>query len=108
MDIESKKFLAERMGWESEHPKGGLVFFIMTKDEPVNTILKSFMADKWNPDTNHEQFKDVWNKLTDNQRTQVEIKTIHNSVRGSFVWILLNDLPKVVKEVIEVLKEKEC
>jgi len=55
--------------------------------------------EEWNPDTDHEQFTEVWNKLS--YEDQVLIS-------GSYPFIavgkILNELPRVMEDVLRVIK----
>jgi len=97
MKLEYKKFLAEWMGWSLYNGSTG---WVITKEGMSVTHL-----DIWNPDTNHEQFKDVWNKLGGEQIYKVIEKTGTRQKAMLFANILLNDLPKVMDAVMEVIKE---
>jgi len=91
MEPEDKKMLAEWMGWTfngyqflGEMPNGGI--------HEMN----------WNPDTDHKQFAEVWNKLTEFQR--------HTVLGGFGTYYLafnecLNNLPKVMEAVLTVIQK---
>ena len=104
MDIEEKKFLAEWMGWRIEYHGGGEVI-----DCPQGRIPGIMSFREWNPDTDHKQFAEVWNEMCDVQQGMVE-RLVEKKVKLSgltidFVSELLNDLPKVMDAVLEVIKE---
>ncbi len=101
MTLEDKKFLAEWMGWEIGRdytPQMTGIFF-----RNGNKIYREV---KWNPDTDHKQFAEVWNKLDDKQRFAVST-FLYEMDEPSFISIILNDLPKVMEAVLEVLKESK-
>jgi len=91
MNLEDKKFLAEWMGRSDP----GYFTNGMEKIEHV-----------WDPDTAHEQFKEVWNKLTKDEHTRIMHKTLIGNSKDYFSTVLLNNLSKVCQAVIEVIKEK--
>ena len=100
MKTEDKKYLAEFMGWEISNP--GLVggTYIEMDDGPLP-------IEHWNPDSNHDQFKEVWNKLDETDQMYV-LLGIDESGQGTndTVSISLNDLPRVMEAVLEVIREQ--
>jgi len=103
MKLEDKKLLAEKlMGWTllAQTYAVGIYF---PKDK------FKFWINDWNPDTNPEQFKEVWNKLTLQQQMDIakdlsENRKEYDNIINAFNHIL-DDLPKVMDAVLEVIKE---
>ena len=95
MNIESKKFLANWMG---------LCFKGSTR---MPLSLSDYMIiEDWHPDTNHEEFKKVRRKLTDKQWDDVTYRLMGaHPDRVVALDIILFDLPRVMGEVLTVLKE---
>jgi len=105
MKLKDKKFLVKWLGYTIEKdPTGRLEYFI-------NGHRQMFLRE-WNPDTNPEQFKEVFNKLDVEQRKlseQIYLESnnpYYNNHADSGIEILLNDLPRIVQAVIEVIKEE--
>ena len=104
MKLEEKKILAEWMGWEVDP--------LFPDDEFWRPEIKNksgkviYYFHDWNPDTNHEQFKEVWNKLP----THLGISLIRRfgveENPQKYGDIILNNLPELMDEIIEVLKEE--
>ena len=104
MKLEDKKFIAEQIGWSSHCTIG-----------PVKENIKNIQDgkdwnyfcewDKWNPDTDHEQFAEVkkkisngqWGTITDKYRTVINYYLLMEDA-------ILFDLPKVMEIVLTVLK----
>ena len=100
MNIEDKIWLAEWMGWRTGLDE--MIFHMLYKDnfrEP--TRLKY-----WNPDTSHEQFKEVRKKLTDEQWAMVNLLCTDSKNR-LMEDVVLFELPKIMEAVLTVLKESE-
>jgi len=90
--LKDKKFLAEWMG------KLVVAHFIEFDGKLRDREL-------WNPDTNHEQFKEVWNKLTAEQKYKVNKKCFRRLESDyDLLTMALNKLPKVMDAVMEVIK----
>lgn len=103
MNLYTKKKLAEWMGWDiNNHPnvKKYPSFFKNWDDKTKTDGFMLFLNMDWNPDTDHKQFTEVWNKITvadkrvlydDSDPTEFSIN------------MLLNDLSGVMEIVLEVL-----
>ena len=108
MKLEDKKFLAEWMGWN-----------IIKKDVCFNTDEKLFILKKtkygtseiptshYNPSDDLYEFREIWNKLSDRQKYEVEydLEELYGEEEDNPFTFLLNELPKVMDAVIKVLKE---
>jgi len=105
MKLEDKKYLAEWMGWEVQHFASNTKYehlVIYGETEVVEGGSGLFESNHWNPDDNHKQFAEVWNKLTHKQRY-----TFYCEVSGSYILdAVLNNLPGVLDIVLKVIKEK--
>lgn len=89
LSLKDKKLLAEWIGME----------FL-----PGNSYRAWEEFDKnWKPDTNHRQFKEVWSNLTIDQTNQI-LSNLVVIDPGYMAHLILNDLPRVCKAVIEVIK----
>lgn len=99
MNLQDKKILAEWMKLTigKTGPDYDDRFWINDSDGPL------MLLDKYNPDTNPEQFKEVINKMTGEQCFEAG-KRLPISVP----WpIKLKDhMPEVIEAVLEVIKEK--
>jgi len=96
MNLEQKKKLAEFMGWKfGEYPHSEIFIW---KNKNQSTLLIA----EWNPDTNHVQFAEVWNKLEESQQEEVMFLGADSSKKWTST--LLNDLPKVMEAVLEILE----
>ena len=119
MKLEDKEFLAEWMGWELRNilrhddtfnpdfrPR---VFFERSEDVIVfdKESKPLFYLDKWNPDNpKTDQFKEVWNKLKKMDLiTELKCKCWKGEIGNNLADAILNDLPKVMDAVLEVLRE---
>jgi len=94
--LEQKKIVLEWLGWVLDG------YF---KDQNG----KGRALDLWNPDTNHNDFKEVWDKLTDDNKSQLMWKLSKTNTVEHFpsaISLILNDLPQVMEAVMEVIKEK--
>ena len=100
MKIEEKKKMAEKlMGWHTEDNENPMCFWEYHASFGEDVAI--YEIAEWNPDTNHEQFAEVWNKLSEAQQKIVIIKCANNQL--AFIHLMLNDLPKVIKAVMEVV-----
>jgi hypothetical protein len=109
MELEDKKFLAEWMGghvWEN-----GKGFNIV---EYLHTWPPIFF-NKWNPDTCHKAFTEVWDRLTQSQKLRALGYCVRKECKYPVVELLhvltaisniLNNLPNVLDKVLKVLKEE--
>lgn len=110
MNIEDKKFLAEKlMGWHTDE-ENPLHFWVW--HESFKETVTTYEIDKWNPDTNHEQFKAVIEKFESTKMTKKQIDKMSEVFIGaplggplftSYLW-MANNLPKIMEAVLEVLK----
>lgn len=110
MELEDKKIVAKWMGYKScmeENVTTGESYLVVNKN-----IGKGYR--KWNPDTNHEQFKEVFNSLDIVQRTKVYKKLgcydddFSRSIQCDIISdLILNELPKVMRAVVQVIKESK-
>ncbi len=110
MKLEDKKRLVEWMGWDVfEHEEEHEGFSEPTGEDCIwkNDGFFCFLKE-WNPDTNHEQFKEVWNKLTIGMKEHIcrslEIDRKFDYVEIGLAELILNDLPKVMDAVMEIIK----
>jgi len=94
--LEDKKILAEWLGEVvSDHIPLGLYM-----------VHRMLLLDKWNPDTDHNDFKEVWNKL---KALDLDVDLLGkldccgNCVK--FADLIFNHLPKVMEAVMEVINE---
>ena len=94
MNIDQKKKLAEWMGWHWNDVWNSICKSL--DESPKNAII----IEHWNPDTNYKQFADVWNNLNPEQVSEV-VKGSYDNIE--FVDMVLNDLPKVMNIVLDVL-----
>ena len=100
MELSSKKALAEWMGYhfiQNSHPER---FFEQTGE---HAYIQMGNLDSWNPDTDHKQFAEVWNKLSELQQEQA---LWYMPQDEEPVDRVLNNLPKVMDAVLEVLEIK--
>lgn len=99
LSLEDKKLLAEWL-----YPKG---FWDNEMEDWIVKKSKSsihvFGVSEWDPDINHEDFKEVWNKLTIDQTNQILCNLVVIDP-GYMAHLILNDLPRVCKAIIEVIK----
>lgn len=73
-------------------------------------IIKDYVyldSDDWDPENKYEQFAEIWNRLTITQRYNV----IDNSLRMNrdgilFINLFMNNLPKVMQSVLDVLRNE--
>ena len=102
MEIEDKKILAEWLGWKVEKDKYG--YFLWASDGLTRCDM-----DGWEPDENHNQFKDIWKKLTG-----PEMDSFNDKLKTNSPWddhpchlmeVYCNDPVKVLDAIIEVIKE---
>ena len=100
MKLEDKKFLAEWMGWKV-HRRYGLDDVLWFE---LDFGDKSISITKWNPDTDHQQFAEVWNKMQTWKQDMVNERILPIYSPSHFVTEVLNSLPKVMEAVLEVLK----
>jgi hypothetical protein len=105
MKLEDKKFLAEWMGWQTFCTLGP-VAKSMEEIKHGEDWEVMFSNSDWNPDTDHQQFAEVWNRLDDRQRYDVidmHLRMNRDGVR--FISEVLNNLPAVMDAVLEALKD---
>ena len=98
MDIEQKKKLGEFMEWR------------------YHTCLNSFYygdgnddfydEENWNPDTKHDQFSEVFERLEPHQKELIFKKFNAYNDPGNWTNALLHRLDKVMEAVLEVLNFK--
>jgi len=105
--LEDKKILAEWLGEVvSDHIPLGLYM-----------VHRMLLLDKWNPDTDHNDFKEVLRKLTPKQRgelesivcdrfPEVEKKVPISFMFNDYLWVSDN-MSSVMDGVMEVIKDKE-
>lgn len=90
LSLKDKKVLAEWMG---------MVFLPGNELENWGKFHKA-----WNPDTNLKQFKEIWNNLII-QEIRLVIDELNTNMRpDTIAYLIFNDLPRVCKAVIEVIK----
>jgi hypothetical protein len=115
MELEDKKFLAEWMGWKkypfSKNSKQDCLDSAHKKQNGKCIYLKT-----WNPDTCHKAFTEVWDRLTQSQKLRALGYCVRKEGKYPVVELLhvltaisniLNNLPKVMEKVLEVLKGGE-
>jgi len=107
MTLDEKLELARWMGWFVQGNSlndGPTIYFYQ---ENVQKGTPERPLDKWNPDTQPD-FVDVWNKLTSGEVKKLlkvlDEKEGEQIFRPDIIDMVLNDLPKVMKAVIEVIK----
>jgi len=103
MDIKDKIFLAEFLGWIDVYKR--------YNQEPSKMLLN------WEPDKNHKQFNDIWEKLSLNQQINIFRRSVElndNEVMNSthamkFTSMVLNEekLNIVIHHVVDILKEEK-
>jgi len=91
MNLDDKKFLAEWMEYK-------YIDRLHVKDKRGEYVVD---GREWNPYTNPEHFKEVWNKLTFMEKSVI----VASMESGVMIESLINDLPKVMKYVMETIKE---
>ena len=102
MKTEEKRELAEWMGKTVSFHKGW-------------TKIDNDYADQWNPDTDYKQFAEVWNTMDGRLQNEVLSKFgIEDEETGErilcktgAVGMILNDLPKVMGAVMEVIRAEK-
>ena len=104
MKIDDKKFLAEWMGWENV--KAPFEESWSKMNEVGESMLITFGLDSWNPDANHDQFKEVFNKLDERQLIGTVADELCNRLPLTFAKLILNSLPKVMETVLAVLRKE--
>jgi len=105
MKLEDKKFLAEWMDIDLRYARtnGEWIFVNQHKN-----------AVSWNPDINHEQFKEVLEHLSEKQQDEVwyllwrtksqELDSKNHNMITIWVWIA-NHKVEVMDAVMEVIKD---
>lgn len=91
LNIEQKKKLAEWMGWQLDPMVENYYY----------TPNRNWHLNEWKPDRKHKHFAEVWNKLSEGQQEDVMFLGADSS--KTWTKTLLNNLPKVMDAVLEVL-----
>lgn len=99
MKLEEKKRLVKWMGGKfSLNPFDDEITYFDFKDKD------SIFTEDYNPNINHEQFKEVWNKLDRQQKDRVIVNCVGVNVTGrDFADMTFNNLPKVMYTVMGVI-----
>jgi len=100
MEIEDKKILAE---WILKIVDGDIL-----RTRYLNGHFLEIKLKDWNPDKNHNQFKEVFDKLDPIIWPEV-IKNLPD-VPDNFwygCYFMMNHLPKICQALIEVIKDQK-
>jgi hypothetical protein len=105
--LEDKKFLAEWMGAEKKISTGDTLLRYIFPNNP-NAL---YVEDEFNPDTDHKDFAEVWNKMTMEQQ-QIVIKLsvgepLNVATHCWWTTKLLMHPEQVMDKVLELLKGGE-
>ena len=114
MNNSEKKFWLDFTGYFISRPHNSDPVYADKKD----TLIQGYLKD-YNPDTNPDQFRKIWNRLIEKQKKSVGNKflvltympnvTYPSGIEYGFrtgVELVLNELPKVMDVVMEVIDEK--
>jgi len=104
MEIEDKKILAEWLGWVFVEGSQGPEYFSCDSFEDKNRGL-TIQCPTWNPDSNHYQFNEIWNKFNLSQKHVVLVRCKEAGSPINAVNLILSDLHKVCQIAVEVIKE---
>lgn len=97
MNIEDKKFWAEFLGNKNIQLENGTWYEYIGK--------YPFKRVEFHPDSIKHHFPEVWNKLTLEQKIEAGWKFFAKNENQQFVDILLNNTPKVLEAIKEVVKQ---
>lgn len=119
MELEDKKILAKWMGITiynmeilPENPDYPLVWFFKETQwnkSPFYFKIEDEDGEEWGPDYNHNQFKEIWNKLTgpemDSLNDKLKVHSPWDDHPCHLMEVYCNDPVKVLDAIIEVIKE---